>query len=75
MKKKIRYIIETYTDEYRTLYQAIQIDVDLDKESNGLYSKSVRAMINPNLTILLNRKYYTDDYKLVKKEIIGDDKN
>lgn len=74
MKKKIRYIIETYTDEYRTLYQAIQIDVDLDKESNGLHSKSVRAMINPNLTILLNRKYYTDDYKLVKKEIIGNDK-
>lgn len=74
MKKKIRYIIEIYADEYRTLYQAIQIDVDLDKKSNGLHSKSVRAMINPNLTILLNRKYYTDDYKLVKEEIIGDDK-
>lgn len=74
MKKKIRYIEEIYTDEYRTLYQAIQIDVDLDKESNGLYSKSVRAMINPNLTILLKRRYLTDNYKLVKEEIIGDDK-
>ena len=50
MKKKIRYIEEIYTDEYRTLYQAIQIDVDYDKKSNGLNSKSIRAMINPSLT-------------------------
>lgn len=74
MKKKIRYIEEIYTDEYRSLYQAILIDVDLDKESNGLHSKSARAIINPNLTILLKRKYLTDNYKLVKEEIIGDDK-
>ena len=74
MKKKIRYIEEIYTDEYRTLYQAIQIDVDYDKKSNGLHSKSIRAMINPNLTILLKRRYLTDTYKLVKEEIIGDDK-
>lgn len=73
MKKKIRYIEEIYTDKYRTLYQAILIDVDLDKESNGLYSKSVREMINPNLTIL-KRRYLTDTYKLVKEEIIGSDK-
>lgn len=72
MKKKIRYIEEIYTDKYRTLYQAILIDVDLDKESNGLYSKSVRSMINPNLTIL-KRRYLTDNYKLVKEEIIGSD--
>ena len=73
MKKKIKYIEEIYTDEYRTLYQAILIDVYLDKESNGLYSKSVREMINPNLTIL-KRRYLTDSYKLVKEEIIGSDK-
>lgn len=72
MKKKIRYIEEIYTDKYRTLYQAILIDIDLDKESNGLYSKSVREMINPNLTIL-KRRYLTDNYKLVKEEIIGSD--
>lgn len=72
MKKKIRYIEEIYTDKYSTLYQAILIDVYLDKESNGLYSKSVREMINPNLTIL-KRRYLTDTYKLVKEEIIGDD--
>ena len=73
MKKKIKYIEEIYTDKYRTLYQAILIDVYLDKESNGLYSKSVREMINPNLNIL-KRRYLADNYKLVKEEIIGSDK-
>ena len=71
MKKKIRYIEEIYTDEYRTLYQSILIDVDLDKESNGLHSKIVRETINPNLTILLKRRYLNNNYELVKEEIIG----
>ena len=71
MKKKIRYIEEIYTDEYRTLYQAIQIDVDYDKKSNGMYSKELRKSVNPNLTILLKRRYLTDTYKLVKEEIIA----
>lgn len=70
MKNKIKYIEEIYTDKYRTLYQAILIDVDLDKKSNGLHSKSVRTEINPNLTILLKRRYLTDNYKLVKEEKI-----
>lgn len=73
MKNKIKYIEEIYTDKYRTLYQAILIDVDLDKKSNGLHSKSVRTEINPNLTIF-KRRYLTDTYKLVKEEIIGSDK-
>ena len=75
MKKKVRYIEEIYTDEYRTLYQAIQINVDYDKKSNGMYSKELRKSVNPNLTILLERRYLTDTYKLVKEEIIGDVKN
>lgn len=76
MKKKIRYIEEIYTDKYRTLYQAILIDIDLDKESNGLHSKNVRRLVNPNLTILLKKRYLTDNYKLVKEETVGvsDDK-
>lgn len=74
MKKKIRYIEEIYTDEYRTLYQAIQIDVDYDKKSNGMYSRELRKSVNPNLTILLKRRYLTDIYELIKEEIIGDDK-
>ena len=72
MKNKIKYIEEIYTDKYRTLYQAIIIDVDLDKKSNGLHSKNIRSTINPNLTIF-KRRYLTDTYKLVKEEIIGSD--
>lgn len=74
MKKKIRYIHEVYTDKFRTLFQAIEIDVKLDKESKGCHSKNVRRLVNPNLTTLLKRSYLTDNYKLVKEEIIGDDK-
>lgn len=75
MKKKIRYIEEIYTDKYKSLYQAIRIDVDYDKKSKGMYSKELRKSVNPNLTILLKRRYLTDVYDLVKEEIIGDDKN
>ena len=71
MKKKIRYIEEIYTDKYKTLYQAILIDTWLVEKSNGRHSKEIRASVNPNLTILLKRKYSTDNYKLVKEEIIG----
>lgn len=71
MKKKIRYIHEVYTDEFRTLFQAIEIDVKLDKESKGCYSKELRRLVNPNLQILLRKDYLTYDYKLVKEEIIG----
>lgn len=73
MKKKIRYIEEIYTDEYKTLWQSILINIKINKDSNGLHGKLKRANINPNLTIL-KRRYLTDNYKLVKEEIIGDDK-
>lgn len=74
MKKKIRYIEEIYTDEYKTLYQSIQIDTWLDEKSSGAYSRELRASVNPNLTILLKRRYLTDVYEVVKEELIGDDK-
>ena len=74
MKKKIRYIEEIYTDEYRTLYQSILIDVDLDKESNGLHSKIVRETINPNLTILLKRRYLNNNYEECNCIYENDDK-
>lgn len=70
---KTKYLIETYTDAYRTLFQAIQIDLELDKESNGKHSLNVRASINPNLTILVSKKYYDKDMKLLKCEL-GSDK-
>ena len=69
MKKKIRYIEEIYTDTYKSLYQAIRIDVDYDKKSKGMYSKYLRKSVNPNLTILLKRRYLTDVYELVKENI------
>lgn len=69
MKKKIRYIEEIYTDTYKSLYQAIRIDVDYDKKSKGMYSKELRKSVNPNLTILLKRRYLTDVYELAKKNI------
>ncbi len=72
MKKKIRYIEEIYTDEYRSLYQAILIDTWLDEKSSGAHSRELRASVNPNLTILIKRRYLTEVYKLVKEEIIGD---
>lgn len=69
MKKKIRYIEEIYTDTYKSLYQAIRIDVDYDKKSKGMYSKELRKSVNPNLTILLKRRYLTDVYEEAKKNI------
>ena len=70
MKKKIRYVEEIYTDEYRTLYQAILIDVDLVEKSNGRYSKELRASVNPNLTTLLERRYLDKNCKIIKRERI-----
>lgn len=71
MKKKVRYIEEIYTDKYGTLCQAILIDTKLNKESDGRYSLYLRKTINPNLNILLERIYLTDDYKIIKEERIG----
>ncbi len=69
MEKKIRYIEEIYTDKYRTLYQAILIDIDYDKKTNGRHSKALRTSVNSNLTILLRRRYLTDVYETVKEEL------
>lgn len=70
MKKKAKYIEEIYTDEYKTLWQAILIDIKLNKYNNGLHGKLARANINPNLNVLSKRRYLDENYK----EIIGDDK-
>lgn len=71
MTKKVRYIEEIYTDKYKTLYQAIQIDVDYDKKSNGMYSKELRKSVNPNLTTLLEIRYLDENCKIIKRERIG----
>lgn len=66
--KKIRYIHEMYTDEFRTLFQMIEIDIKLDEESKCYHSKNVRRLVNPNLKILLRKDYLTYDYEIVKTE-------
>lgn len=66
MKKKVRYIEEIYTDEYKTLWQAILINIKLNKESNGLHGKLARANINPNLNVLSKRRYLDKNYKEIR---------
>ena len=69
--KRTQFIEEIYTDEYRTLQQAIFWDVDLDKQSNGMESLYKRSSVNPNLTTLLERRYLDKNCKIIKREIIG----
>lgn len=69
-KKKAKWLIETYTDKYRSLYQAIMIDLEQD----GREQNFQRSRINPNLTILLRKEYYSKDMELLKTNyIINDD--
>ena len=71
--KKAKWLIEKYTDKYRSLYQAIMIDLDKDIEVNSKESFIARQQINPNLTILLSKEYYDANMKLIKKENIIND--
>ena len=61
-KKKAKWLIETYTDKYRSLYQAIMIDLEQD----GREQNFQRSRINPNLTILLREEYYSKDMELLE---------
>lgn len=72
--KKIQFIEEIYTDKYRTLQQAIFWDADLDKQSNGMESSFKRSSVNPNLITLLERRYLDKNCKIIKREIIGENK-
>lgn len=65
-----KYLIEKYTDKYRTLYQTIMINIE---ETNGKESYCARNQISPNLTILLEKEYYDNDMKLIKREQITND--
>lgn len=60
--KTPRYRVEYYKDKYNSLHQAIQIDLEEEKQSDGKSTILYRNQINPNLTnhyrnIILN-KYY-----------------
>jgi hypothetical protein len=58
--EKASYLKEIYTDDYNTLQQAIIIDIELDRRTNGYHSREERSRINPNLhlskIIYLNNK-------------------
>ena len=45
-----RYRVEYYRDDYNSLHQAIQIDLEEEKRSDGESTRFYRSKINPNLT-------------------------
>lgn len=65
--KEAKWLVEKYTDKYRSLYQAIMIDLHMEKKTNGQSSRFERSKINPNLTILLCEEYFDKDMKLLKR--------
>lgn len=67
MSKEPKYIIEKYCDEYKTLYQAIEINLYLDEQSDGQHSRYLRSTINPNLPILYERLLLDIDGKIIKR--------
>lgn len=62
------YLIEYYTDVYRTLHQAIMTDLRKNKISNGNELLFNRSRVNPNLKILYEREYVNLYYKPLKIE-------
>ena len=70
--KKPRYRVEYYKDDYDSLHQAIQIDLEEEKESGGKSTSFYRSQINPNLKhhyrdLILNKSYQVlNDYNLEK---------
>ena len=64
--KEARYLKETYVDEYHTLTQSILIDLVMDKECNGNYSRALRLTVNPNL-YLYKTEYLDINMEVIKK--------
>ena len=60
-----KYLIEKYRDEYNTLHQAIMIDLDMNKQSNGEELRFMRSKINPNLTILYEIYHEDKNHKIL----------
>lgn len=70
--KTPRYRVEYYKDEYNSLRQAILIDLEEDKETDGYTTRFYRSQINPNLTyhyktLILNKhNQILEEYELDK---------
>ena len=71
--KKARYIIEKYCDKYHSLFQAIQIDLFKNEQSNGKELIFLRETINPNLTDLYERLWLDENCKVIKRELFEDE--
>ena len=76
MLKKIdktpRYRVEYYRDDYNTLHQAIQIDLEEEKQSDGKTTRFYRSKINPNLTHFYREIILNQYYQILKDEKIED---
>lgn len=64
MGKKLKYIKETYMDDYKTLTQAILIDVEMNEKSNGMCASCLRASINPNLHLVKTEEIYEKEGRI-----------
>lgn len=71
--KKAKYLIEKYRDEYNTLNQAIMIDLDINKQSNGEELRFMRSKINPNLTILYETYHEDKNHKVLDMQRLIND--
>lgn len=67
---KEKYLIEYYKDEYNTLRQAIMVDLELNKLSNGNELIFARSRINPNLNILYRQAYENEKHERIKDEML-----
>lgn len=70
---KSKYLIEYYRDEYNTLHQAIMIDLDMNKQSNGEELRFMREKINPNLTVLYETHHEDKNHKLLDMQRLIND--
>lgn len=66
--EKPRYRVEYYRDDYNTLHQAIQIDLEEEKQSNGESTRFYRSKINPNLTHFYRELILNKSYQVLKDE-------
>ena len=65
MGKKLKYIKETYIDDYKTLTQAILIEVRLNELSNGMLASALRAGVNPNLHLVKTEEIYEKEGRII----------
>lgn len=66
-----RFREEIYIDDYNFLHQAILIDLDEEKRTNGISTLFCREKVNPNLH-LEEEIILTETYEIIERIHIGD---